>query len=211
MHKTIIGNLLHPKGNAVFLWTVFQYDTKPISTGLPVSVNRPIVGMVLTLCFNEEQGWWGGGSIYIQGYPMSHHCSILLHKVIRGALQPTDYWTCFPHDDTVWWCILTPVRSEYVACFQWRTVQKPQWETVMNTSGSESRLGDRRGEYSDQETFHNNNFIYNVSFQINQLSFIYSFRTQNKTRQIENKTKRDQRVQKWVSWNLKKNYLPIPF
>lgn len=113
--------------------------------GLPAPVNRPFVGVVLTLCFNEERRWWEGGSIYIHGSQKrrAHHCSILLHKAIRGPRSPPDYGRCFPYDDTVQWWLVTLVGSEYVACLQWchctSCSGKLSWNSLQGIISGEDR------------------------------------------------------------------------
>lgn len=88
-----------------------------VPTGLPASVNCPFVGMVLTLCFNEERRWWGGGGFTFVAPRRAHHCSILLHKAIRGPHSPQIMGDAFPmmtqNSDDYW---LQPAQSMLHVC-----------------------------------------------------------------------------------------------
>ncbi len=87
------------------VFDLFFGATLCVPTVLPASVNCPFVGMVLTLCYNEERRWWGGGAFTFMAPRRAHHCSILLHKAIRGPQSPHIMGDAFP--------MMTPYVDDY--------------------------------------------------------------------------------------------------
>lgn len=103
-----------------------------VPTGLPSSVNCPFVGMVLTLCFNEERRWWGGGAFTFMAPRRTHQCSLLLHKAIRGPIALRLWEMLSP-----WWhsMVMTIDSSRLLCCmFAMMSLHKSQWETLMKCS-----------------------------------------------------------------------------
>lgn len=94
----------------IFDWSVSAALCVP--TSLPAWVNCLFVSMVLTFCFNEERRWWGGGAFTFMAPRRAHHCSILLHKAIRGPRSPQITGDAFPmmtqYVDAYW---LQPAHS----------------------------------------------------------------------------------------------------
>lgn len=114
-------------------------------TRLPASVNCPFVGTVLTLCFNEERRWWGGGAFTFMDPRRVHRCSVLLHKAIRGPHCPPDY--DFPSTR-----MTTDSNRLAVCCmFAMMSLNKPQWETLMKWSATNYKLRGQLGKNTSTE------------------------------------------------------------
>lgn len=154
----------------IFDWSVSAALCVP--TALPAWVNCPFVSMVLTLCFNEERRWWGGGAFTFMAPRRAHHCSILLHKAIRGPRSPQIMGDAFPmmtqYVDAYW---LQPAQS-MLHVFNDVTAQSPVG--ILNEMFcSELRWEDRQGKIQhrgsrfdnviclpEQNSFHENVFFF---------------------------------------------------
>lgn len=122
-----------------------------VPTGLPACVNCPFVGMVLTLCFNEERRWWGGGEHLHSWLPEERITAAYYYiKQLGGPHSPQITGDAFPmmtqYGDAYW---LQPAQS-MLHVFNDVTAQTPvgnfvlQWIRVKNTALREGRWRNRK-------------------------------------------------------------------